>query len=93
MPAEYQIAPVVLDGPINRLVFKAHVGVLVPRAEPGAIVIMGNLSSHKEPGARETIQAAGGELLFLPVCSSDLNPIEIAFSKLGHICVKLPNAP
>ena len=32
-------------------------------------------------GVRETIQAAGAELLFLPPYSPDLNPIEMAFSK------------
>ncbi|MDR6147959.1 transposase [Sphingomonas sp. SORGH_AS870] len=43
---------------------------------------MDNLSSHKAPAARDTIEAAGARLLFLPPYSPDFNPIEQAFSKL-----------
>ena len=77
------IAPFVLDGPINRLAFETYVErVLVPELHPGNIVIMDNLSSHKGAGVRERIEAVGAELLFLPPYSPDLNPIEMAFSKL-----------
>lgn len=35
----------VLDGPLNSLVFQAHVDeVTVPELKPGDIVVMGNLS-------------------------------------------------
>jgi transposase len=43
---------------------------------------MDNLSSHKVPAVRATIEAAGARLLFLPPYSPDFNPIEMAFSKL-----------
>lgn len=43
---------------------------------------MDNLSSHKGPRIRETIEAAGATLLYLPPHSPDLNPIENAFAKL-----------
>jgi len=43
---------------------------------------MDNLSSHKGPAIRKAIQAAGAELVFLPPCSPDFNPIEKTFSKL-----------
>ncbi|MES2494425.1 MAG: IS630 family transposase [Pseudomonadota bacterium] len=77
------VAPMVLDGPINRDAFVAYVRqVLVPDLSPGDIVIMDNLSSHKAPAAREAIEAAGAKLLFLPPYSPDFNPIEQAFSKL-----------
>ena len=33
-------------------------------------------------GVREAIEAAGAKLLFVPPYSPDLNPIELAFSKL-----------
>ena len=76
-------APFVLDGPINRVAFETYVGeVLVPELEPGDIVIMDNLSSHKGPRVREIIEAAGATLRFLPPYSPDFNPIENAFSKL-----------
>jgi transposase len=77
------VAPMVLDGPINRDAFVAYVRqVLVPGLSPGDIVIMDNLSSHKTPAARDAIEAAGARLLFLPPYSPDFNPIEQAFSKL-----------
>lgn len=77
------IAPWVLDGPINRVAFETYVAkVLVPELRPGDIVIMDNLSSHKAPKVRETIEAAGASLLYLPPYSPDFNPIENAFAKL-----------
>ena len=77
------VAPMVLDGPINRDAFVAYVRqVLVPELSPGDIVIMDNLSSHKALAARQAIEAAGAKLLFLPPYSPDFNPIEQAFSKL-----------
>ena len=76
-------APMVLDGPINADAFQAYVEqVLVPDLEPGDIVIMANLSSHKGPTVRQAIEAAGAHLLFLPPYSPDFNPIENAFAKL-----------
>ena len=77
------IAPFVLDGPINRRVFDTYVEkVLVPELRSGDIVIMDNLSSHKGPGVRQTIEAAGAEIRFLPPYNPDFNPIEMAFAKV-----------
>jgi transposase len=77
------VAPMVLDGPINRDAFVAYVRqMLVPDLSPGDIVIIDNLSSHKAPAAREAIEAAGATLLFLPPYSPDFNPIEQPFFKL-----------
>lgn len=77
------VAPMVLDGPINRDAFCAYVDqVLVPELNPGDVVIMDNLSSHKAPAVREMIEAVGASLLYLPPYSPDFNPIEQAFSKL-----------
>lgn len=82
-------APFVLDGPINRDVFKAYVErVLVPELTPGDIVVMDNLGSHKGPAVRAAIEAAGAQLLFLPPYSPDFNPIEMAFSKLKALLRK-----
>jgi transposase len=76
-------APMVLDGPINRDAFQAYVDqILVPELNPGDVVIMDNLGSHKGPAIRAAIEAAGARLLFLPPYSPDFNPIENAFSKL-----------
>ena len=82
-------APMVLDGPINGLWFQAYVDqVLVPTLSPGDIVIMDNLGSHKRPGIRAAIEAAGATLLYLPPYSPDFNPIEKAFSKLKALLRK-----
>ena len=76
-------APTVLDGPMNGEFFLAYVQQqLVPTLQPGELVIMDNLSSHKQAGVREAIESVGADLMFLPPYSPDLNPIELAFSKL-----------
>ncbi len=77
------VAPMVLDGPINGDWFEAYVRhVLVPMLRPGDVVIMDNLSSHKRAPVRAIIEASGAEPRFLPPCSPDFNPIEMAFAKL-----------
>ncbi len=77
------IAPWVLNGPINRAAFDTYIETqLVPELKPGDVVILDNLSSHKSPRAAELLKAKGAWFLFLPPCSPDLNPIEMAFSKL-----------
>jgi transposase len=83
------MAPMVLDGPMNRLAFLAYVQqVLVPELEPGDVVIMDNLPAHKGSKVREAIEAVGAGLLYLPPYSPDFNPIENAFSKLKTLLRK-----
>ena len=78
-------APCVFDGPINGRSFRAYVEQqLVPVLEPGDIVVMDNLGSHKVAAVRQMIRAAGARLWYLPPYSSDLNPIEQAFAKIKH---------
>ena len=75
------IAPFVLSGPINRDAFEAYVAQgLLPELQPGDIVVMDNLSSHKGPRVRALIEGADAGLLFLPPYSPDFNPIENAFA-------------
>ena len=82
-------APCVIDGPINGESFLAYVEqVLVPTLNPGDIVIIDNLGSHKGKAVRRAIQAAGAKLFFLPPYSPDLNPIEQAFAKLKTLLRK-----
>ena len=76
------VAPLVIDGAVNGDLFVAYIEQqLVPTLNPGGIVVMDNLSSHKRAKAREAIEGADAELWFLPPYSPDLNPIELAFSK------------
>lgn len=75
-----------VDGAVNRDVFEAFVcQVLAPTLEHGDVVVMDNLSSHKGAQVRELIERHGATLLFLPPYSPDLNPIELAFSKLKQL--------
>jgi transposase len=76
-------APLAIDGAINGELFLAYVEqVLVPTLKQGDIVIMDNLRAHKIAGVREAIEAVGAKLLFIPPYSRELNPMELAFSKL-----------
>lgn len=73
----------VIDGPMDGEAFLAYVKkLLVPELTPGDIVVMDNLPAHKVSGIRQTIEAAGAHLLYLPPYSPDFNPIEQAFAKL-----------
>ena len=82
-------APWLIDGPINGERFRLYVErVLVPTLEPGDIVIMDNLGSHKGRAVRRAIRAVGAKLILLPKYSPDLNPIEQVFAKLKHLLRK-----
>jgi transposase len=76
-------APMVLDGAMDGAAFLAYVAqVLVPTLKPGDIVVMDNLPAHKPEQIRKAIEKSGAELRYLPPYSPDLNPIEMAYSKL-----------
>ena len=72
-----------LDGATDTAAFLAYCEqVLVPSLVPGQIVVMDNLSAHKNLRVRDLIETAGCELWYLPTYSPDLSPIELAFSTL-----------
>jgi transposase len=76
-------APAVFDGPIDNDSFLAYIEqVLVPTLRPGDVVVLDNLSAHKQPEVRAAITQVGAALRFLPPYSPDFNPIEHAFAKL-----------
>lgn len=56
--------------------------VLAPTLKPGDIVVMDNLSVHRNTAARAAILAVGAEAWDLPPYSPDLNPIEKMWSKV-----------
>jgi len=58
---------------------------LAPTLKPGDIVLMDNLSVHKQAGIREAIEAVGAQLRYLPPYSPDFNPIEKCWSKIKSI--------
>ena len=83
------IAPLVLDGPMTGLAFRAYVEqCLAPALAPGDVVVLDNLAAHKIDGVRQAIATAGASLLYLPPYSPDLNPIEQLFAKLKALLRK-----
>jgi len=76
-------AVMTVEGATDTAVFRAYVEqVLVPTLVADDIVVMDNLSVHKVSGIRETIEAAGARLIYLPPYSPDYSPIESCWSKL-----------
>jgi transposase len=81
------IAPLVLDGPMTGLAFRAYVEQCLAPA-PGDVVVLDNLAAHKIDGVRQAIATAGASLLYLPPYAPDLNPIEQLFAKLKALLRK-----
>ena len=68
---------------MNQAAFETYVETqLAPLLKPGTVVILDNLSTHKNPRAAEVLKQSNSWFLFLPPYSPDLNPIEQAFSRL-----------
>lgn len=76
-------APWIIPGAIDREAFDTYVETqLVPVLGRGDVVILDNLSVHLSANAEAAVRSRGAWMLFLPQYSPDLNPIEMAFSKL-----------
>ena len=76
-------APWVFEGALDGDMFEVYVTrVLAPTLQPGDIVVMDNLSTHKNKTARKAILDAGAEIWDLPAYSPDFNPIEKMWSKI-----------
>jgi transposase len=83
------------DGTVAAMVYEGGTDVAVMQAfaagelqtilRPRDIVVMDNLSAHKDAGAIAAIEAAGAIACFLPPYSPDLNPIEQMWSKVKSI--------
>jgi transposase len=84
-------APWVLDGPMDGDAFRVYVrDVLAPTLRRGDVVVLDNLPAHKVSGIREAVAARRAQLFYLPPCSPDLNPIEMAFAKLKALLRQNP---
>ena len=76
-------APWIIDCPMTRKIFEAWVETqLAPTLNRGDVVILDNLAAHKSEKAKAILKERGAWFLYLPAYSPDLNPIEMAFSKL-----------
>lgn len=79
-----------VDAATDVEVFRAFVCYeLVQHLRPGDIVVMDNLSVHRDREALRMIEAAGAEVLYLPPYSPEYNPIEKAWSKIKQILRRL----
>lgn len=80
------VATMTVETPTDRDVFLAYLEqVLCPQLQPGQVIVMDNLSTHKVAGVSELLAIRGARLLYLPPYSPDLNPIEKCWSKLKQI--------
>jgi len=83
------LTPCGLAAPLRRLSafdagsFAAYVEqTLGPALRPGQVVVLDNLSIHKDARVRAAVEATGCRLVFLPPYSPDCSPIEFAFAKV-----------
>lgn len=53
---------------------------LLPKLEPGAVLVMDNAASHRGGQIDKIVQDAGCSVLYLPPYSPDFNPIELAWA-------------
>lgn len=84
------LAPVMLRGSMDSACFCSYVEqFLVHEVRNGDVVVLDNLSSHKQPAVRQLIERNGGELKHLPAYSYDFSPIELAWSKIKGIIRQL----
>ena len=82
-------APMTYKGTMNSEFFKEYIKeILAPTLQKGDIVIMDNLSAHKVEGVVQPIIDVGAKVIYLPAYSPDLNPIEMAWSKMKSILRK-----
>lgn len=79
-------APALLPGALDGSAFEVYIAqVLLPTLHRGDMVLMDNLSSHKNPHIRQLIESVGARLEYLPPYSPDLNPIELCWSKIKTV--------
>lgn len=85
-----QTACMTIEGAINAEVFRLYVrDVLLPTLQAGDILVMDNLSSHKDRQSLEMLKQAGVTVRFLPAYSPDYNPIELMWSKVKALLRKM----
>lgn len=87
---ESVIDSIVIDGALNKPTFKYYMeDILLPGLKRGMIVVMDNLSVHKNSFDIRKFKRRGILIKYLPVYSPDLNPIENMWSKVKSIIRKI----
>ena len=71
------IAPMTFAGSCNRDLFEMWLeDCLLPKLQPGDVIVIDNASFHRSQAIEEIVAQAGCELWYLPPYSPDLNKIE-----------------
>jgi transposase len=79
----------IVDGATDSEAFEAYVEhFLAPTLRSGQVVVLDGLGAHRTEKVRELVEERGADLVFLPSYSPDLNPIEVAFSKIKALVRK-----
>lgn len=74
---------IVVDGAVDGAMFSEYIRqILCPTLGPDDIVVMDNLSAHKNSNVAGHIRKRGATFMYLPPYSPDLNPIENMWSKV-----------
>jgi transposase len=77
------IAPMILHGSLTGEVFAQYFEQhVIPSISKNDIIVIDNLSAHKTKAVAKIAKEAGVAFLYLPPYSPDLNPIELAWTKL-----------
>lgn len=70
-------APLTFEGSCNRDLFETWLrDCLIPKLEPGDVIIIDNASFHQGENIRKIAEEAEVEIWYLPPYSPDLNKIE-----------------
>lgn len=89
MTARGMAAAMVIDGAMHTEAFVGFIEhFLIPKLRAGQVVILDNLPAHQSIEVDRLIESAGGRILRLPPYSPDLNPIEMAISKVKSLLRK-----
>ena len=84
------VAPMSFKGTLNQEVFAQYIEqMLTPILKAGQVLFLDNLSVHKVKDVLKPLATKGVHVIFLPPYSSDLSPIENAFSKIKACLRKL----
>lgn len=71
------LAPLTFNGSCNRDLFETWLrDCLIPKLEPGDVIIIDNASFHKGENIKKIAEEAEVEIWYLPPYSPDLNKIE-----------------
>jgi len=78
-----------VEGALNAETFRTYIReILLPATKAGDILVMDNLSAHKDREALLLLEEAGVKVRFLPAYSPDYNPIELMWSKVKALLRK-----